>query len=294
MENNNLLSAIGNTPVVKLQKLNPNPNVSIYAKLEWYNPSGSLKDRIAKYIIENAEAKGELTKDKRIVEATSGNTGISLAMVSAFKGYRVQMVMPEHMSFERRNIMSALGADLILTPASGGSDAAIEKVMELAEDDGNFLAGQFVNEDNVLAHYETTGKEILAQVPEVDVFIAGMGTGGTVMGVSQRLKEHNPKTKVVGIEPAFESNIQGLKNFDMGYVPPIVDFNLIDERAVVKEEDAIQTARALAGQEGLFVGMSSGATMYEAIRQAEMMDEGNIVVIFGDSGNKYLSTGLFG
>ena len=294
MENNNLLSAIGNTPIVKLQKLSPNPKVSIYAKLEWFNPSGSLKDRIAKYIIENAEAEGELTKDKTIVEATSGNTGIALAMVSAFKGYRIQVVMPEHMSLERRNIMSALGAKLILTPASGGSDAAIERSMELAEDDGNFLAGQFVNDDNVRAHYETTGKEILAQVPEVNMFIAGMGTGGTVVGVSKRLKEHNPKIKVISVEPAPDSNIQGLKNFNLGYVPPIVDFNLIDERAVVKEEDAIQTARELSGYEGLFVGMSSGATMYEAIRQAKMMDEGNIVVIFGDSGNKYLSTGLFG
>ncbi len=289
-----MLSAIGNTPVVKIQKLNPNPNVSIYAKLEWYNPSGSLKDRIAKYIVENAEVEGELTKDKTIVEATSGNTGIALSMVSAFKGYQIQVVMPENMSVERRNIMSALGAELILTPASGGSDAAIEKVMELAEDDGNFLSGQFVNEDNVLAHYETTGKEILLQVPEVDVFIAGMGTGGTVIGVSKRLKEHNPNIKVVGVEPAPESNIQGLKNFDMGYVPPIVDFTLIDERAVVKEEDAVQTARKLAGQEGLFAGMSSGATMYEAIRQAKMMDEGNIVIIFGDNGSKYLSTGMFG
>jgi len=294
MENNNLLSAIGNTPVVKIQKLNPNPNVSIYAKLEWYNPSGSLKDRIAKYIVENAEVKGELTKDKTIVEATSGNTGISLSMVSAFKGYRIQVVMPEHMSVERRNIMSALGAELILTPASGGSDAAIEKVMELAEDDRNFLSGQFVNEDNVLAHYETTGKEILLQVPGVDVFIAGMGTGGTVVGAGKRLKEHNPNIKVVGVEPAPDSNIQGLKNFDIGYVPPIVDFTLIDERAIVKEEDAVQTARELAGYEGLFVGMSSGAVLYEATRQANMMDEGNIVVIFGDSGSKYLSTGLFG
>ncbi|MBM3239002.1 cysteine synthase family protein [Candidatus Poribacteria bacterium] len=288
-----LLTAIGNTPVIEINKLNPNPKVKIYAKLEWFNPSGSLKDRIAKYMIERAEARGELTKDKIILEVTSGNTGIALAMVGAFKGYRVQVVMPENMSLERRQILTALGAELILTPAEGGSDAAIAKTMELAKDPKYFLAGQFENSDNVLAHYETTGAEILQRVPTVDVFIVGMGTGGTAMGVSKRLKEYNPNIKVISIEPAIGSTIQGLKNFNEGYVPPIVDFSLLDERVYLQEAEVFQTVKALAQREGLFVGMSSGATMYTAIKQAESMDSGTIVVIFGDSGNKYLSTAMF-
>ncbi|HIE30669.1 TPA: cysteine synthase family protein [Candidatus Poribacteria bacterium] len=289
----NLLTAIGNTPVIEISKLNPNPKVKIYAKLEWFNPSGSLKDRIAKYIIERAEARGELTKDKIILEVTSGNTGIALAMVGAFKGYRVQVVMPEHMSIERRKIMKALGAEIILTPAEGGSDAAIERTMELAKDPKYFLAGQFENEDNVLAHYETTGAEIVQQVPMVSVFIVAMGTGGTAMGVSKRLKEYNPNIKVIGIEPAVCASIQGLKNFNEGYVPPIVDFSLLDERVYVQEAEVFQTAKELAQHEGLFVGMSSGATMYTAIKEAESMDSGTIVILFGDSGNKYLSTAMY-
>lgn len=289
-----LLTTIGNTPVIEISKLNPNPKVKIYAKLEWFNPSGSLKDRIAKYIIGHAEERGELTKDKIILEVTSGNTGIALSMVGAFKGYRVQLVMPENMSVERRKIMNALGAELILTPAEGGSDAAIERVMELAKDPKYFLAGQFENKDNVLAHYETTGAEILQQVPTVDTFIVAMGTGGTAMGVSKRLKEHNPNIKVVSVEPAIGSTIQGLKNFNEGYVPPIVDFSLLDERVYVQEAEAFQTARAIAQREGLFVGMSSGAVMYTAIKQAKSMDSGTIVIFFGDSGSKYLSTAMYG
>jgi len=289
-----LLTAIGNTPVIEISKLNPNPKVKIYAKLEWVNPSGSLKDRIAKYMIERAEERGELTKDKIILEATSGNTGIALAMVGAFKGYRVQVVMPENMSLERRQIMTALGAELILTPAEGGSNAAIERTMELAQDPKYFLAGQFENQDNVLAHYETTGAEIIQQVPDVDVFIVAMGTGGTAMGVSKRLKEYNPNIKVISIEPAIGTIIQGLKNFNEGYVPPIVDFSLLDERVYVQEAEVFQTAKALAQREGLFVGMSSGATMYTAIKQAESMNSGTIVIFLGDNGLKYLSTAMYG
>lgn len=291
--NNNLLSAIGNTPMVEIQKLSPNPKVAIYAKLEWCNPSGSLKDRIAKYIIENAEARGELTPEQTIVEATSGNTGIALAMVGALKNYSVELVMPENMSVERRKIMTALGAKVTLTPAEDGSDAAIAYATELAKDRKYFLAGQFTNEDNVRAHYETTGAEILQQVPAVDVFIAGMGTGGAVTGIGKRLKEHDSHITVIGLEPTLDSNIQGLKNFSKGYVPPIIDFSLLDERIYVHEKDAIHVARELARREGLFVGLTSGAVMYAAMKQAQNMDEGNIVILFGDSGNKYLSTGLF-
>ncbi|MBC8228286.1 cysteine synthase family protein [bacterium] len=288
-----LLTAIGNTPVIEVKKLNPNPKVKIYAKLEWVNPSGSLKDRIAKYMIERAEERGELTKDKIILEATSGNTGIALAMVGAFKGYRVQVVMPENMSLERRQIMTALGAELILTPAEGGSNAAIERTIELAQDPKYFLVGQFQNQDNVLAHYETTGAEIIQQVPSLDVFIVAMGTGGTAMGVSKRLKEYNPNIKVISIEPAVGTIIQGLKNFNEGYVPPIVDFSLLDERVYLQEPEVFQTVKALAQREGLFVGMSSGATMYTAIKQAESMDSGTIVIFFGDNGLKYLSTAMY-
>jgi len=288
-----LLTTIGNTPVIEISKLSPNPKVKIYAKLEWFNPSGSLKDRIAKYMIESAEKRGELTKDKIILEATSGNTGIALSMVGAYKGYKVQIVMPEHMSLERRKIMKAFGAELILTPAEGGSDAAIERVTELAKDPKYFLTGQFENEDNVIAHYETTGAEIIQQVPNLDIFVVAMGTGGTAMGVSKRLKEYNPKIKVVSIEPEIGANIQGLKNFNQGYVPPIIDFSLLDERVYLQENEVFQTAMMLARKEGLFVGMSSGGVMRTAMNLAKSMDSGTIVVLFGDSGSKYLSTPMY-
>ncbi len=289
----NVLELIGNTPVVRINRMNPNPKVTIYAKLEGFNPGGSVKDRIAKYMIEKAEETGELTKDKIIVEATSGNTGIGLAIVGRIKGYRVQIVMPESMSIERRKVLRAYGVELILTPGEGGVSGAYEEAGKLAKDPKYFMPDQFANPNNVLAHYETTGKEILEQVGRVDVFVAGIGTSGTIMGAGKRLRESNPRVKIIGVEPYRKSKIQGLKCLGEGFIPAIFNSEMIDDIAKVTDEDAFATARRLAKEEGLFVGMSSGAAMFEAMRRAEMMDGGVLVVIFPDCGEKYLSTELF-
>ncbi|MDI6690068.1 MAG: cysteine synthase family protein [Actinomycetota bacterium] len=289
----NVLELIGNTPVVRINRMNPNPKVTIYAKLEGFNPGGSVKDRIAKYMIEKAEETGELTKDKIIVEATSGNTGIGLAIVGRIKGYRVQIVMPESMSIERRKVLRAYGVELILTPGEAGVSGAYEEARRLAKDPRYFMPDQFANPNNVLAHYETTGKEILEQVGQVDVFVAGIGTSGTIMGAGKRLRESNPRVKIIGVEPYRKSKIQGLKCLGEGFIPAIFNSEMIDDIAKVTDEDAFATARRLAKEEGLFVGMSSGAAMFEAMRQAEMMDDGVLVVIFPDCGEKYLSTELF-
>ncbi len=289
----NILELIGNTPIVKINKLNPNPNVTIYGKIEGVNPSGSIKDRVAKYMIEKAEESGELNKDKIILEATSGNTGIGLALISAIKGYKCLIVMPESMSIERRKILRAFGADILLTSAEEKMPGAIKKAEELAKDPKYFATRQFANPNNVLTHYETTGPEILSQVGKVDVFVAGIGTSGTVIGVGKRLKEANPNVKIIGVEPPINSKIQGLKCLEEGYVPPIYDASVLTEKAVIKDEDAFRTARELAKKEGIFVGISSGVAMFEAMRQASIMDGGIIVTIFPDSGDKYLSTDLF-
>ncbi len=285
------LEAIGNTPMVELRALDPVPGTQLCAKLEFYNPTGSLKDRIVNFMLERAAERGELRPDMTIVEATSGNTGIALAAVAAYRGYRALIVMPEHMSRERRRIMQAFGAELVLTPADEGSDGAIARAREVAQAPDHYLLGQFTNQDNVLAHYLTTGAEVLAQMPELDTFVAGMGTGGTVTGVARRLKETNPAIKVVAVEPHPDSRLQGLKNFQ-DFASPIVDFSLIDERALIADEDAFRVARELARREGLFVGMSSGAVMHV---MREQVEQGRrcVVGIFGDSGDKYLSTDLF-
>ena len=239
MAYHSFLEAIGNTPAVELRALNPVAGTYIYGKLEFYNPTGSLKDRIVKFMVERAEERGELRPGMTIVEATSGNTGIALAAVAAYRGYRALIVMAENMSVERRRIMQAFGAQLVLTPAAEGPDRAIAEAEEIAQSPDHYLLGQFTNEDNVLAHYETTARAILEQVPELDTFVAGMGTGGTVTGVARRLKEVSSAIKVVGIEVSAGSRIQGLKCFD-GYVPPVVDFqnNVVhDTEIFVNETD---------------------------------------------------------
>jgi len=289
----NVLELIGNTPIVKIKKMNPNSNVTIYAKLEGFNPGGSIKDRVAKYMIEKAEESGELTKDKIIIEATSGNTGIGLALVSAVKGYKCLIVMPESMSIERRRILKAFGADILLTPAEEKMPGAIKKAEELAKDPKYFATKQFENPNNVLTHYETTSQEILKQVGKVDVFVAGIGTSGTIMGIGKRLKEVNPNVKIIGVEPRMDSKIQGLKCLDEGYVPLIYDENILTEKIIAEDEDAFRIARELAKKEGIFVGISSGIAMHEAQRQASMMANGTVVTVFPDSGDKYLSTDLF-
>ena len=281
--------------MVRINKINPNKKVEVFAKLEKMNPGGSVKDRIAKYMIEYAEIQGRLTKDKTIIEATSGNTGIGLAMIGAVKGYRVRVVMPETMSVEKRKIMRMFGAEITLTSGSKGMDGAIDVAREIAKDKKKYwMPDQFSNEYNVLAHYETTGREIWEQTQgKITHFVAGMGTGGTLMGVSRRLKEYNPRIRIIGVEPHEDTPIPGLKNMKISYMPRIFDESKLDEKIVVRVEDAVKMARLLARKEGLLVGLSSGAAMYAAIKKSKELDRGVIVVLFPDGGEKYMSTLLF-
>lgn len=292
-----VLDLIGNTPLVRIKRLTRRGDATVLAKLEKYNPGGSIKDRVAKYMIELAEREGKLAKGMTIIEPTSGNTGIALAMVGIAKGYRVKIVMPKSMSVERRKMMRAMGAELILVEDEEWRDAAIGLAKELAEENGYFMPNQFENRANVLAHYETTGKEILEQTGgRIDMLVAGIGTGGTIMGVGRRLKEFDPGIRIVGVEAHIGSRIQGLRNFSQsGYVPPILDASKIDEKVMIDDEDAFRMTRELAEKEGLFVGLSSGAAMWVALQKARELGEGKtIVVIFPDGGEKYLSTGVFG
>ena len=292
-----ILSAIGNTPLVELTSLNnKKPDVRIFGKLEGSNPGGSIKDRPAYWMIKKAEEAGQLTKGKIILEPTSGNTGIALAMIGAAKGYKVKLCMPECVSTERQHILQALNAEVVLTPAKEGTDGAIRRAHELhdAEPDKYYMPNQFTNENNVLAHYETTGPEILSQTNgEIDCFVAGMGTTGTLMGVYKFLKEEKPEVTVVGVEPPQGHAIQGLKNMKEAIVPEIYDPQMMDEKIVVEDGEAFETTRLLAAEEGIFVGMSSGAAVAGALRTAEKMTSGTIAVILPDRGDRYLSTTLF-
>ena len=292
----NLLSAIGNTPLVELNNLNGNSKVRIFGKLEGSNPGGSVKDRPAYYMLKKAEESGELTRGKIILEPTSGNTGIALAMIGAAKGYKVKLCMPECVSLERRRIIESFGAEAVLTPANEGTDGAIRKAHQLsAEEPGKYyMPNQFENENNVLAHYETTGPEIFSQIEgEIDVFLAGIGTGGTLMGAGKYLKEKKPQIKVVGIEPTMGHKIQGLKNMQESIVPKIYYSEKFDEKITVEDDPAYEVTRLLATKEGIFAGMSSGAAVVGALRVAKKMDSGIIVVILPDRGDRYLSTNLF-
>ena len=292
-----ILSAIGNTPLVELNTLNnKKPNVRILGKLEGVNPGGSVKDRPAYWMIKKAEESGQLTKSKIILEPTSGNTGIALAMIGAAKGYRVKLSMPECVSTERQHILQALGAEVVLTPAKEGTDGAIRKAHQLldAEPDKYFMPNQFENESNVLSHYETTGPEVFDQTNgEIDIFVAGMGTTGTLMGVNRFFKEKKPEVRIIGIEPTEGHTIQGLKNMKESIVPKIYDPDILDEKITIEDGQAFETTRALATNEGIFVGMSSGAAVAGALRVAEKMTSGTIVVILPDRGDRYLSTTLF-
>lgn len=291
-----ILDCIGNTPIARLDRINPNPKVRLYAKLEGNNPGGSVKDRIAYYMVQAAEKAGRLKNGSIILEATSGNTGIGLAMVGTARGYRVKLVMPECVSLERRKVLEAFGAELVLSPGNEGTDGAIRLAHKIFEENKNgyFMPNQFDNEANVRAHYETTGKEIIEQTKgEVSVFVAGMGTTGTLMGAGRRLKEYNSNIKIVGVEPVLGHRIQGLKNMKESIVPKIFNPSALDEKLNVNDDDAFNTTRRLAVEEGLFVGMSSGAAMWAAIKKAEEMRGGTIVVILPDRGDRYLSTALF-
>ncbi|OPZ76916.1 MAG: Cysteine synthase B [Actinobacteria bacterium ADurb.Bin444] len=292
----NLLQAIGNTPLVELVNLSPNPDVRLLCKLEGCNPGGSVKDRPALYMIEQAEKSGELTHDKIILEATSGNTGIAIAMIGAAKGYEVQLCMPECVSSERRLILEGLGSDVMLTPGKESTDGAIRAARHLVEESPRkyFMPDQYSNPANVLAHFETTGPEIWRQSQgQVDYFVAGMGTGGTLMGTGSFLKSMNPSVKVVGVEPVKGHTIQGLKNMSESIVPPIYDPTRLDLKQMIEDGEAFETTRLLATKEGLFVGTSAGAAMAVALRIARMIDQGTIVVVLPDRGDRYLSTMQF-
>lgn len=292
-----VLHAIGNTPLVELKSLNPRrPAVKVFAKLEGNNPGGSVKDRPACWMIRAAEESGELAEGRTILEATSGNTGIALAMIGAAKGYRVKLCMAACVSIERRSILKALGAEVVLTPARERTDGAIRKARQMvAESPGEyFMPNQFGNEANILAHYESTGPEIYAQTEgKIDVFVAGMGTTGTLMGISRYLKERNPSIRIVGIEPPLGHRIQGLKNMQESIRPEIYDPSMLDEKITVVDHAAFDTARRLATTEGIFVGMSSGAAVAGALRIARHMSRGTIVALLPDRGERYLSTDLF-
>jgi len=292
----NILELIGETPIVEIRRLNPNPKVRILAKLEFFNPGGSVKDRIALKMIEDAEKKGELRPGKIILEATSGNTGIGLAMVGAVKGYKVLLVMPESVSEERKRILKAFGAEILLTPSELGTDGAIEEAYRLAreEPDKYFLVDQFNNPSNPLAHYYGTAEEIIKQTGgQLDAVVIAIGTTGTLVGVGRRLKEYNPRIKVIAVEPVVGHRIQGLKNLTESYIPGVFDPRIMDEKITVSDEEAYQLARRLAREEGIFAGMSSGAALFGAIKVAERLEEGVIVTIFPDGGERYLSTSLF-
>ncbi len=281
--------------MVKVKRLNSNPNLEIYVKLEKYNPGGSVKDRIAKYMIDQAEKSGQLTNGKTVIEPTSGNTGIGLALVCRAKGYDIILVMPETMSLERRQILISLGAKILLSDGSKGMDGAEDLAHEIANrnPDKYFMPNQFANQANVLAHYETTGEEIWRDTEgRVTHFIAGIGTTGTLMGVSKRLKEYNPKVKVIGVQPEPGTVIQGLKDLKSQYVPAIWKPELVDEVCYVNPKDAEEASRLLALQEGLFVGPSSGSIFHVAAKKAKEIEKGVLVALAPDGGEKYLSTTL--
>jgi cysteine synthase len=292
----NILEAIGETPLVRINRLHANPHVTLAAKLEGNNPGGSVKDRVAYQMLRKAEERGDLGKDKIILEPTSGNTGIGLALVAAVMGYRLVVTMSENMSNERRKMLEVFGADIVLTPGALGTDGAIIKAREMmaAQPDKYYMPNQFANADNYLAHYETTAEEIWQQTDgQITHFVAGMGTTGTLMGVSRRLKELNPLIRIVGAEPYMSHQIQGLKNMQEAIVPAIYEPDRLDEIINVHDEDAFEMAFRLAREEGIFCGISSGAAMFAAVRTAETIKSGLVVALIPDRGDKYMSTDLF-
>ncbi len=289
-----VLELIGNTPMVAVSRLSPNPDVEIYAKLEGQNPGGSSKDRIALKMIELAERDGVLHKGATILEPSSGNTGIGLALVAKLRGYRLRVVMPENVSIERRQLLEIFGAEVTLSPGEEGSNGAIRLAEKLVADEPSYVfLFQYGNPANPLAHYEHTGPEILHDCPEVDVFVAGLGTSGTLMGVGRYLKEHKPETKVVAVEPPAGELVQGLRNLDDGFVPPIFEPSVLDRKFIVRPRESIEWTRRLLDECGVFAGISSGAAVAGAVKMAATMERGTIVTLLPDGGWKYLSSGAW-
>ena len=295
MRYEDLADAIGNTPLVGLPRLSPRPDVRLWAKLEGHNPTGSVKDRIARAMVDDAEKTGRLAPGATLVEPSSGNTGIALALVARVRGYRLVVVMPENTSAERRQLLELYGAEVVSSPAAGGSNGAIARAGELAARHPDWvMLYQYGNQANVTAHYETTGPEIWRDLPEVTHFVAGLGTSGTLVGVGRYLKEQNPAVQVVAAEPEYGDLVYGLRNLDEGFVPPIFDEAVLDRRIKVGSHDALARTRELAATEGVFAGISTGAVLHVALRVAERLERADIVVLAPDGGWKYLSTGAYG
>ncbi|GCE12209.1 PLP-dependent cysteine synthase family protein [Tengunoibacter tsumagoiensis] len=294
MRYGNLLETIGNTPLVELKSFSPHPGVQIYAKLEGFNPSGSVKDRVAMKMIEEAEAGGRLQPDSILIEPTSGNTGIALAMISRIKGYQFVAVMPDNVTNERRQILELYGAKIIFSDGKLGSNGAVRLAKELVQQDDRYvMLYQYGNEANPRAHYEGTAVEIIRDLPDIDIFVAGLGTGGTLTGNARRLKEYNPAIKVVAAEPQQGDGVQGLRSLEDGFVPPVLDQSLLDGKILVSSLDSIRRTRQLKDQEGIFAGPSCGASLHAAIRVASSLERGKVVTILADGGWKYLSEDLW-
>ena len=296
---NGALDAIGNTPLVDVSVLSPDPKIQIYGKLESVNPTGSVKDRAARSLIEDAEQKELLKPGDTILEPTSGNTGLGLAMIGRIRGYKVKVVMPASVPPERVNLLEAFGAEVILSDADKGTNESIVMAQHIAEENPSYyMPYQYGNEANPRAHYTTTGPEIVRDMPDVDVFVAGLGTGGTLMGVGKALREHNPDVQIIATAPHPDDKVQGLRSIEHGYIPPILDLKKLDGRILIEGEEAFYWTRKLLTDAGFFVGVSSGATFATARKIAQKMSdegsEGKIVAMFADGGWKYLSTGIYG
>ena len=289
-----LLDLVGSTPLVELSRLSPKPSVRIFAKLEGQNPTGSIKDRIAKAMIDAAEASGGLTPGRRLLEPTSGNTGIALALVAKLRGYPLTCVVPANVTEERRRLLRLYGAEIVDSPPTEGSNGAVRLALELAERDASFfMPFQYANEANPRAHYEGTGAEIAAALGRVDILVAGLGTGGTLMGAGDRLRESFPDVVVAAAEPLPGDEVMGLRSLADGYVPPILDVSKLDRKLLVTNEESVAGLRLLLEREGIFGGISSGAVIHAALRLADELDDGVVVCVLADGGWKYLSAGFW-
>jgi [CysO sulfur-carrier protein]-thiocarboxylate-dependent cysteine synthase len=288
-----IVESIGNTPLVELPRLSPKAEVRIFAKLEGHNPTGSVKDRVAKSMIEAAEAAGAIEAGQTILEPTSGNTGIALAMICRRKGYPLKVVMPDNVTEERTQLLRMFGAEVVYSEGAKGSNGAVEVALEMAEEPGYHMPYQYGNEANPLAHYNGTAVEILEELDEVAAFVGGLGTGGTLMGNGRRLKEANPETLIVAAEPKQGELVQGLRSLDDGFIPPIIDLSLLDRKIMVSNRDAVVWTKKLLDEEGVFAGVSGGAIAYIASRIANELDAGNVVFLIPDDGWKYLSSGVY-
>ena len=289
-----IIDMIGNTPLVDISVMSPNPRVEIWAKLEGANPTGSAKDRIAKFMIEDAERSGRLKPGQTILEPTSGNTGIALAMIAQLRGYPMKVVLPDAVSEERINLLRAFGAEIIYSQGDLGTNGSVQKAKEIAAEHPEwFMPFQYENLENPRAHYETTGPEIIRDLPTLDVFVAGLGTGGTLTGVGRRLKEHNPAIRVIAAAPHPGDMVQGLRALEDGYIPPVFDDTVLDGRIVIDSETSFAMTKELTTRTGIFAGISAGSAVRAAQRTAERMESGQIVCLLADGGWKYLSTGLW-